>query len=122
MTREGYLLMELSYLSMYKCTQCVDRNQVIHIDMKLIHFFISFDRKNNTELLGNVMYGVQDPKQHDLIHPFSSILPILSDASNNNVSKIQSTKMKEKRILNGKDVVVDLDYLRRLNRKSVNHT
>ena len=117
--------MELSYLSMYKCftmRRLLSLNQVIHIDMKLIHFFISFDRKNNTELLGNVMYGVQDPKQHDLIHPFSSILPILSDASNSNVSKIQSTKMKEKRILNGKDVVVDLDYLRRLNRKSVNHT
>ena len=69
------------------------------------------------------MYGIQDPKQHDLIHPFSNILPILSDASNNDVSesKTQNTKKKEKRILNEKDIVVDLDYLRRLNRKSVNH-
>ena len=63
------------------------------------------------------MYGIQDPKQHDLIHPFSSILPILSDASNNDVSesKTQNTKKKEKRILNENDIVVDLDYLRRLN-------
>ena len=69
------------------------------------------------------MYGVQDPKQHDVIHPFSSILPILRDANNNDVleSKTQNTKNKEKRVLNEKDVVVDLEYLRQLNRKSVNH-
>ena len=68
------------------------------------------------------MYGVQDPKKHDMVHPFSSVLPILRDASNNNVSEsnTQSTKKKEKNILNEKDVVVDLEYLRRLNRKSVN--
>ena len=97
-------------------------NQVGHI-YKTYTLFILFVRKNNTELLGNVMYGIQDPKQHDLIHPFSSILPILSDASNNDVSesKTQNTKKKEKRILNEKDIVVDLDYLRRLNRKSVNY-
>ena len=83
--------------------------------------FISFDRKNNTELLGNVMYGVQDPKQHDLVHPFSSILPILRDANNVSESKTQNGKKKEKRIHNEKDVVVDLEYLRRLNRNTVNH-
>ena len=69
------------------------------------------------------MYGVQDPKQHDLVHPFSSILPIFRDASKNNVSesKTQKTKKKEKRIHSEKPVVVDLEYVRRLNRNTVNH-
>ena len=69
------------------------------------------------------MYGVQDPKQHDLVHPFSSILPILRGASNNDVSesKTSYTQKKEKRILHEKEVVVDLEYLRRLNRNTVNH-
>ena len=69
------------------------------------------------------MYGIQDQKQHDVIHPFSSILPILRDVNNNDIleSKTQNTKNKEKRVLNEKDVVVDLEYLRRLNRNIVNH-
>ena len=69
------------------------------------------------------MYGVQDPKQHDLVHPFSSILPILGGASNNDVSesKTKNTQKKEKRILHEKRVVVDLEYLRRLHRNTVNN-
>ena len=66
---------------------------------------------------------MRDQKQYDLIHPFSSILPILRDANNNDVleSKTQNTKNKEKRVFNEKDVVVDLEYLRRLNRNIVDH-